>query len=140
MTDPTLTCPSCRTEIKLTESLAAPLIADTRGRYEIQLAQKEAEVVVREAAIRDQQEQVASARQAGNGLPSPALHEGSNCATDDAFTPNKAHQPLLTARTSGKRRTSSTKRTSKGELLSRLHARASDTGIFKSTTDRMATV
>jgi hypothetical protein len=29
MTDPTLTCPNCRTEIKLTESLAAPLIADT---------------------------------------------------------------------------------------------------------------
>jgi hypothetical protein len=38
MTEPTLTCPSCSTEIKLTESLAAPLIADTRGRYETQLA------------------------------------------------------------------------------------------------------
>jgi hypothetical protein len=25
MTDPTLTCPNCRTEIKLTESLAASL-------------------------------------------------------------------------------------------------------------------
>jgi hypothetical protein len=44
MTDPTPTCPSCRTEIKLTESLAAPLIADTRKRHETQLAQKEAEV------------------------------------------------------------------------------------------------
>jgi hypothetical protein len=64
MTDPTLTCPTCRTEIKLTESLAAPLIADTRKRYETQLAQKEAEVAVREASIRDQQEQLASARQA----------------------------------------------------------------------------
>ena len=57
MTEPTLTCPTCRTEIKLTESLAAPLIADTRRRYETQLAQKEAEVAAREAAIRDQQEQ-----------------------------------------------------------------------------------
>src|SRR5580704_6080155 len=64
MTDPTLTCPTCRTEIKLTESLAAPLIADTRRRYETQLAQKEAEVAAREAAIRDQREQLASARQA----------------------------------------------------------------------------
>jgi hypothetical protein len=64
MTDPTLTCPSCRTEIKLTESLAAPLIADTRRRYETQLAQKEAEVAAREAVVRDQQEQVAPARQA----------------------------------------------------------------------------
>ena len=64
MTEPTLTCPSCSTEIKLTESLAAPLIADTRRRYETQLAQKEAEVAAREAAIRHQQEQLASARQA----------------------------------------------------------------------------
>jgi hypothetical protein len=64
MTDPTLTCPTCRTEIKLTESLAAPLIADTRRRYETQLAQKEAEVATREAAIRQQQEQLAAARQA----------------------------------------------------------------------------
>jgi hypothetical protein len=64
MTEPTLTCPSCSTEIKLTESLAAPLIADTRRRYETQLAQKEAEVAAREAAIRHQQEQLACARQA----------------------------------------------------------------------------
>ena len=63
MIEPTLTCPTCRTEIKLTESLAAPLIADTRRRYETQLAQKEAEVGAREAAIRDQQEKLASARQ-----------------------------------------------------------------------------
>jgi hypothetical protein len=64
MTEPTLTCPSCSTEIKLTESLAAPLIADTRRRYETQLARKEAEVAAREAAIREQQEQLAMARQA----------------------------------------------------------------------------
>jgi hypothetical protein len=63
MTDPTLTCPTCRTEIKLTESLAAPLIADTRRRYETQLAQKEAEVAAREAAIREQREELATARQ-----------------------------------------------------------------------------
>jgi hypothetical protein len=45
-----MTCPSCRTEIKLTESLAAPLIADTGRRYESQPAQKDAEVAAREAA------------------------------------------------------------------------------------------
>jgi hypothetical protein len=64
MTEPTLTCPTCQTEIKLTESLAAPLIADTRRRYETQLAQKEAEVAARESAIRDEQQKLASARQA----------------------------------------------------------------------------
>jgi hypothetical protein len=62
MTEPTLTCPTCRTEIKLTESLAAPLIEDTRKRYEDRLARKEAEVAGREAAVRDQQAQVAAAR------------------------------------------------------------------------------
>jgi hypothetical protein len=64
MTEPTLTCPSCRTQIKLTESLAAPLIEATRKRYEDQLARKEAEVAGREAAIRDQQAQIAAARDA----------------------------------------------------------------------------
>jgi len=62
MTKPTLTCPTCRTEIKLTESLAAPLIADTRRRFEDQLARKEAEVAGREAAIRQQQAQIAAAK------------------------------------------------------------------------------
>jgi hypothetical protein len=64
VTEPTLTCPTCRTEIKLTESLAAPLIADTRRRYEDQLARKEAEVAGREAAIRKQQAQIAEAKDA----------------------------------------------------------------------------
>lgn len=30
MTKPTIICPNCKTEIKLTESLAAPLIEATR--------------------------------------------------------------------------------------------------------------
>jgi hypothetical protein len=44
MTEPTLTCPTCRTKIKLTESLAAPLLEDTRKQYEDHIARKEAEV------------------------------------------------------------------------------------------------
>jgi hypothetical protein len=64
MTEPTITCPNCRSEIKLTDSLAAPLIAATRKRYDEQLARKEAEVASREAAIRDQQAQIAVARDA----------------------------------------------------------------------------
>jgi hypothetical protein len=62
MTEPTLTCPTCRTQIKLTESLAAPLIEASRRRYEDQLARKEAEVAGREAAIRHQQAQIAAAK------------------------------------------------------------------------------
>src|SRR3954454_5069843 len=64
MIDPTITCPHCRGEIKLTESLAAPLIAATRERYECQLAEKDAEVGKREAAIQEQQAEIARARHA----------------------------------------------------------------------------
>lgn len=62
MIDPTIACPHCRGEIKLTESLAAPLLAATRERYEAQLAQKEKEVGDRETAIRRQQEEIARAK------------------------------------------------------------------------------
>ena len=41
MTEPTITCPSCKSEIKLAELLAAPLIEATRKQFEQQLAQKE---------------------------------------------------------------------------------------------------
>lgn len=44
MTEPTIICPNCKTEIKLTESLAAPLIEATRRQFEQQLAQKDNDV------------------------------------------------------------------------------------------------
>jgi len=51
MTDPTITCPNCGTDIKLTESLAAPLIAATKKEYEAKLSERNAEIVKREKAI-----------------------------------------------------------------------------------------
>ncbi|HRB33136.1 MAG TPA: hypothetical protein PLP93_08210 [Nitrosomonas sp.] len=44
MTGPTIICPNCKTEIKLTESLAAPLIESTRKQFERRLAQKDSEI------------------------------------------------------------------------------------------------
>ena len=41
--EPAITCPKCGAEIKLTESLAAPLVAATRLEYENRLAEKEQE-------------------------------------------------------------------------------------------------
>ena len=41
MPEPTIICPKCKNEIKLTESLAAPLIESTRLDFEKQLAQKD---------------------------------------------------------------------------------------------------
>jgi hypothetical protein len=37
VTEPTIICPNCKTKIRLTESLAAPLIAATRKQFEQQL-------------------------------------------------------------------------------------------------------
>ena len=62
MNEPTITCPSCKTEIRLTESLAVPLIESTRQQYEQQIAQKDAEVAKREAAIREQQAELVKAQ------------------------------------------------------------------------------
>ncbi len=52
MSEPTITCPNCRTEIKLTESLAAPLIESTRRDYEQRMAANNADIAAREAALR----------------------------------------------------------------------------------------
>ena len=62
MTEPTITCPHCKTEIKLTESLAAPLIASTRRQFEAQLAQKESDIAQRETAMRRQEKALTDAK------------------------------------------------------------------------------
>lgn len=56
MSEPTITCPNCRTDIKLTESLAAPLIEATRQRYEQALSQKDADIARRERDIEARRE------------------------------------------------------------------------------------
>jgi hypothetical protein len=61
--EPTIICPNCKLEIKLTESLAAPLLESTRHQFEQQLAQKDREVAAREQAMRDRERQLAEARQ-----------------------------------------------------------------------------
>lgn len=63
-TEPTIICPNCGTEIKLTESLAAPLIQTVRKEYEAKIAEKEADVAKREAEVRAQQKTVADAQKA----------------------------------------------------------------------------
>jgi hypothetical protein len=62
MTEPTIICPNCKTEIKLTESLAAPLIESTRKQYQQQLAQKDIDIAQREQAMRDREKLLADAK------------------------------------------------------------------------------
>lgn len=62
MNEPVIQCPSCSTEIKLTESLAAPLIEQTRRQFERTLAAKDAEVAKREATLKTREGELAAAK------------------------------------------------------------------------------
>jgi hypothetical protein len=64
LTEPTISCPNCKTDIRLTESLAAPLIAETRRRFEQQLAAKDQDMAKREAAIGTQKSELAKEKAA----------------------------------------------------------------------------
>jgi hypothetical protein len=59
MTEPTIICPNCKSEIKLNESLAAPLIEATRKQFEQQLAQKDNDIAQREQSISEKEKQLA---------------------------------------------------------------------------------
>lgn len=63
MSEPTIICPNCKTEIKLNESLAGPLIESTRREYEKRLVQKDADVAKRDAALREREEALSKAQQ-----------------------------------------------------------------------------
>ena len=62
MTEPTITCPQCKAEIKLTESLAAPLLASTRLQFEKQIAQKDSDMAAREVVMRAREKSFADAK------------------------------------------------------------------------------
>ena len=64
MTDPTLNCPQCGTEIKLTESLAGPLLERTRVEYEVKLKAKDVALAEQHQKLKQEQEQIEKDRQA----------------------------------------------------------------------------
>ena len=85
MTEPTVTCPNCKTEIKLTESLAAPLIEATRRGFEQRLAQKDADVAKRETEIKNREEALAKAKEAIDDQVAEKLKiERSKISADEA--------------------------------------------------------
>jgi hypothetical protein len=59
----TINCPKCKTKIKLTESLAAPLIEATRQEYERKIALKDADVAAREAVLHKERKALAKAQE-----------------------------------------------------------------------------
>ncbi len=55
MSDPSLTCPQCGTDIKLNESLAGPLLAEARNEFAETLRQKNAEMAAQQAKLEAEQ-------------------------------------------------------------------------------------
>jgi len=61
--EPTIKCPSCNTEIKLTESLAAPLLEAARQQFDQRIAEKELDIGKREAGLLEAQRALAKERE-----------------------------------------------------------------------------
>ena len=94
MTEATIICPNCKTEIKLTESLAAPLLEATKRDYEKRLAQKDTDIARREASLREQEEALSKAKETIDDQVAEKLkHERAKIAADEA---RKAKQALAT--------------------------------------------
>lgn len=63
MSEPSITCPFCRQDFKLNETLAAPLVEGVRREYENRLASKETEMAARQADLRAKEEALAKAKE-----------------------------------------------------------------------------
>ena len=62
MGEPVIVCPKCHSDIPLTESLAAPLLAATRRDYERRIADKDRDIAERAEALHRQQADLEKAR------------------------------------------------------------------------------
>jgi hypothetical protein len=62
MAEPTVVCPQCKIEIKLTESLAAPLLESVRRDYDQRLAQKDTDMAKREQALSERAQSLEKAK------------------------------------------------------------------------------
>ncbi len=91
-TEPIITCPGCGREIKLTESLAAPLLASTRKEYEQRLANQNAEVAKREQALKDREEQLAKEKESVDAAVAEKLKAEREKLSADAAKREKALQ------------------------------------------------
>ena len=122
MTEPTITCPNCKTEIKLTESLAAPLIESTRKQFEKQLLQKDADMAQREQAMREKEKQLAQDK-----------HKLDEQIADQVAAQVKAERSRIIAEESKK-----AKLASATELENKAHELADLQEMFKANNAKLA--
>lgn len=83
MNEPVITCPNCKTEVKLTESLAAPLLESIRTQYEEKLTQKDADIARREASLRAEQANLTKARESIDEEVAKQLAEQRQAIADE---------------------------------------------------------
>ena len=85
MSEPTIICPKCKTEIKLTESLAAPLVESIRHDYEERLAKKDDDIAKRQVALLERESALSKAKDAIDVEVSEKIRqERSKIAADEA--------------------------------------------------------
>ena len=104
MTELTITCPRCKAEIPLTESLAAPLLEATRQQYEQQLSAKDEAIVAREQGVRDKEKEIAEARrtvdaQVADQVAQQLKSERTRVASEEAKKAKLASAAELEAKT-----------------------------------------
>jgi hypothetical protein len=75
MTEPTVVCPQCKNEIKLTESLAAPLLQSIRREYEQRLTQKDADIAGREKSLHEREAWLEKQKQLIDEQVAQKLHQ-----------------------------------------------------------------
>jgi len=98
--EPTLQCPNCNHEIRLTESLAAPLLAETRRRFQEELASKDAEVARKAEALQQEREKLQKDREQVEDLVTSRLAaERSQLVAAEAKKAREAAAAEILART-----------------------------------------
>jgi hypothetical protein len=94
MSEPTITCPHCKQDFRLDESLAAPLVEGFRRDFENRLASKETEMAVRQTELRTKEEALARAREDLDAQVADKMRrERARIADEEA---RKAKQALAT--------------------------------------------
>ena len=99
MAEPTIVCPQCKIEIKLTESLAAPLLESVRRDYEQRLTQKDADVARREKTLHEREVKLEEAKESLNEQVAAKLQqERTKIAAEEAKKAKRAVEDDLDQR------------------------------------------
>lgn len=85
MTEPIITCPKCKMEIKLTESLAAPLVESIRREYNQRLEQNNVEITKREASLCEREKEIEKEKESiDNQVNEKLKQERTKIAAEEA--------------------------------------------------------